>query len=69
MPDKTKSTYRSAIGLIDTRVDLDKKIKTGDSRYNAALSIMAAKLAYENEASIETIVTHHWKVWVPHQIH
>nr|CAD1827026.1 unnamed protein product [Ananas comosus var. bracteatus] len=62
MPDKTKSTYRSAIGLIDTRVDLDKKIKTSDSRYNAALSIMAAKLAYENEASIETIVTHHWKM-------
>ncbi|XP_073010368.1 triacylglycerol lipase OBL1 [Typha latifolia] len=62
IPDKTSSNYRSSIGLIDTRVDLDKKIKPSDSKYHASLSIMAAKLAYENEACIQTIIHNNWQM-------
>lgn len=50
------------IGLLDTRIDLDKNIKPGDHKYHAALSIMAAKYAYENEESIKYTVRNHWKV-------
>ncbi|KAJ3695903.1 hypothetical protein LUZ60_001280 [Juncus effusus] len=61
-PDKDSANYRSAIGLLDKRIDLDKNIKPGDSRYNSALSIMAAKLAYENKNAITSVVTNNWKM-------
>ncbi|KAJ8480520.1 hypothetical protein OPV22_024247 [Ensete ventricosum] len=61
-PKKGSSTYRTVIGLSDTRVELDRKIKPTDKRYHAALSIMAAKLAYENESCIQSIVRYHWNM-------
>nr|XP_019701463.1 uncharacterized protein LOC105060914 isoform X2 [Elaeis guineensis] len=61
-PDNKSSSYMSAVGLIDTRVDLDKKIKPTDEKYLAALSIMAAKLSYENETRIKNIVRDHWNM-------
>ncbi|KAH0452444.1 hypothetical protein IEQ34_019743 [Dendrobium chrysotoxum] len=62
IPVKGSDTYRSAIGLIDTRVQLDKSIKSGDPRYQAALAIMAAKLSYENEPFIESTIKNQWKM-------
>ncbi|KAK1263235.1 hypothetical protein QJS04_geneDACA018583 [Acorus gramineus] len=62
LPDRTAATYRTAIGQLDERVDLDEKIKRGDSGYNAQLSIMAAKISYENEAFIRRTVKDHWKM-------
>lgn len=65
-PDRRSATYRSLIGIIDPRVDLDKKIKPQDNGYDAALSIMAAKLAYENEAFTRSVVKDQWQVIITH---
>ncbi|OEL24373.1 hypothetical protein BAE44_0014608 [Dichanthelium oligosanthes] len=61
-PDKSSPTYRSVTGLIDRRVDLDRSIKPTDDRFDAALCVMASKLAYENEAFIRNVVTSHWQM-------
>ncbi|CAD6259237.1 unnamed protein product [Miscanthus lutarioriparius] len=61
-PDRSSPTYRSVMGLIDRRVDLDRSIKPTDSRFDAALCVMASKLAYENEAFIRDVVTSHWQM-------
>lgn len=64
-PDyKSAATFISTIGNLDKRVDLDKSIKPGDMRYHGELSMMAAKLAYENEAFVRTVVKDHWKVMI-----
>ncbi|KAA8547101.1 hypothetical protein F0562_003530 [Nyssa sinensis] len=62
MPDEKSPTFLSFIGNLDRRVELDKSIKHGDSRYYGALSVMAAKVSYENKAFIETTVRDHWKM-------
>ncbi|KAI9165799.1 hypothetical protein LWI28_020745 [Acer negundo] len=63
MPDKNSASFLSFIGNVDKRVKLDRSIKPGDNeRYFGALSMMASKVAYENKAYIETVVTNHWKM-------
>ncbi|KAK8942126.1 hypothetical protein KSP40_PGU018187 [Platanthera guangdongensis] len=63
IPLKDDATYKSAIGLIDTRLELDESIPREDSsRYQAALSIMASKLSYENHPFIVNTVTQRWKM-------
>ncbi|TXG59424.1 hypothetical protein EZV62_013997 [Acer yangbiense] len=63
MPDKNSASFLSFIGNVDKRVKLDSSIKPGDNeRYFGALSMMASKVAYENKAFIETVVTNHWKM-------
>lgn len=61
-PVKESKTFLSFAGHLDKRVDLDKNIKHGDSRYYSALSVMAAKVAYENKAFVENAVRNHWKM-------
>ena len=61
-PDRSSPTYRSVTGLIDRRVDLNRSVKPAGSRFDAALCVMASKLAYENEAFIRNVVTSHWQV-------
>ncbi|XP_052196043.1 triacylglycerol lipase OBL1-like isoform X2 [Diospyros lotus] len=62
IPDRKSATFLSIIGHVDSRVELDKDIKHGDSRYNAALSMMASKASYENKAYLQTVVTDQWKM-------
>ncbi|KAJ8539517.1 hypothetical protein K7X08_013769 [Anisodus acutangulus] len=61
-PEKSSEKFRSLIGNLDVRVDLDKTIKIGDIRYSPHVSIMAAKLSYENEALNRTVVQHNWQM-------
>ncbi|KAJ4841536.1 hypothetical protein Tsubulata_001740 [Turnera subulata] len=61
-PDPKSSTFTSFVGNLDTRVELDKNIRVGHRRYITSLSLMAAKLAYENEAFISSIIRDHWKM-------
>ncbi|XVE55886.1 hypothetical protein DITRI_Ditri03aG0193200 [Diplodiscus trichospermus] len=61
-PVNSSATFTSVIGNVDTRVELDKNIKPGDKKYKASLSIMAAKISYENEAFIKTKVIEQWKM-------
>lgn len=64
-PDRTSATFLSFIGNMDKRVELDRSIKYDDANYHAALSMMASKASYENEAYTETIVKDRWKVYMP----
>ncbi|CAN6279882.1 unnamed protein product [Urochloa humidicola] len=61
-PDRSSPNYSSCVGLFDTRIELDREINHGDSNYHAHLSIMAAKLAYENELVTRNVVEKHWKM-------
>ncbi|CAM8998799.1 unnamed protein product [Rhodiola kirilowii] len=62
LPNRYSPSYSSLIGNWDPRRDLDEKIKPEDPRYISQLCIMAAKIAYENEAYIENTVKQHWKM-------
>ncbi|KAH0971444.1 hypothetical protein GBA52_023600 [Prunus armeniaca] len=62
IPKKDSRTFLSFIGNLDKRVELDKRIKRGDGNYNAALSMMASKISYENKFYIQTAVQDHWKM-------
>ncbi|CAO2842915.1 unnamed protein product [Amaranthus hypochondriacus] len=64
IPNNSSETYRSMVGLLDGRVDLDPKIQLGHVNYEASLSWMASKLSYENSAYIKTIVENRWKMKV-----
>lgn len=65
-PDKTSASFLSFLGNIDKRIELDSNISHGDTRYYAALSVMAAKASYENNKYIESAVKDHWKVKLTH---
>ncbi|KAJ6841808.1 uncharacterized protein M6B38_305430 [Iris pallida] len=60
LPDPNSMDFKSPFAFIDTRVKLEQNIKPGDSAYYPHLSIMAAKLSYENEARIRSIVRGYW---------
>ncbi|KAJ4834666.1 hypothetical protein Tsubulata_034499 [Turnera subulata] len=62
IPDPTSATFTSVVGSLDKRVDLDKNIGVGSKRYIGSLSLMAAKLAYENEAFVASVVKDHLKM-------
>ncbi|XP_047325178.1 triacylglycerol lipase OBL1-like [Impatiens glandulifera] len=61
-PDPSSAEFSSIIAFIDPRVKLDKNIENTDNLYKPALSLMAAKLSYENEASIQNVVQNVWKM-------
>ncbi|KAK7263133.1 hypothetical protein RJT34_30718 [Clitoria ternatea] len=57
------ANYVSFIGHLDARVGLDNRITCEDPiKYNAALSMMASKVSYENKAFVQRIVEDHWKM-------
>ncbi|KAG9447854.1 hypothetical protein H6P81_013982 [Aristolochia fimbriata] len=84
IPKRGTKEFRSVIGHIDGRVDLNNKpssllgathfpqmkpllvLNPFDpdkiSKNTLDLTVMAAKIAYENEAYIENVVTNHWKM-------
>ncbi|KAJ9674389.1 hypothetical protein PVL29_023755 [Vitis rotundifolia] len=62
LPDKSSAEFTSVVGNLDTRVDLDRSIKNDGLRYSLSLSIMAAKLSYENEDFVQSVVRDHWKM-------
>ncbi|KAJ4834665.1 hypothetical protein Tsubulata_034497 [Turnera subulata] len=61
-PDRTSATFTSAVGNLDARVEMDKKIGVEDNRYIPSLSFMASKIAFENEAFISSAVKVHLKM-------
>ncbi|KAB1220228.1 hypothetical protein CJ030_MR3G017052 [Morella rubra] len=61
-PQSQSATYKSVIECLDERLDLDKSIGQGNKDYNKALSVMACKITYENEAFIQAIVEDHWNM-------
>lgn len=61
---KKSASFVSINGVLDSRVDLDKKVEPGSKKYFASLSAMASKLAYENDHYIKNIVENTWKVFL-----
>ncbi|OMP02007.1 Lipase, class 3 [Corchorus olitorius] len=62
IPDRDSETFVSIVGDLDTRMQLDRNIKNGDSMYYPSLAIMASKSAYNNKAYTQTIVEDHWEM-------
>ncbi|XP_076944510.1 triacylglycerol lipase OBL1-like [Bidens hawaiensis] len=61
-PEESPEKFVSFIGKLDDRLKLDTSIKKGDGRYNSSLSMMAAKLSYENEAFVRAAIQDQLKV-------
>ncbi|KAM7278348.1 hypothetical protein ACFE04_005482 [Oxalis oulophora] len=63
-PEKTSATYRSTIGNLDTRIELEKwkEDDLNEDKHKGLLSFMASKLSYENEAFVKSVVEDHWEV-------
>ncbi|XP_059074644.1 triacylglycerol lipase OBL1-like [Cryptomeria japonica] len=65
MPKRGTENFISFIGHLDGSLDLDHSteniIKSG-SRYCADISMMASKIAYENESVIRNVVIKRWKI-------
>ncbi|XP_010549231.1 PREDICTED: uncharacterized protein LOC104820486 [Tarenaya hassleriana] len=61
-PKESSATYTSFIGSSDRRVELDAKMNVGSEEYKSMLSLMAAKVAYENQAFTTSTVRNHWKM-------
>ncbi|XP_050208645.1 triacylglycerol lipase OBL1-like [Mercurialis annua] len=60
--DRSAVNFRSLIGNLDQRVEMDGNIKPGNRKYKSHLALMASKLSYENEACIKSVVTDHWRM-------
>jgi hypothetical protein len=65
-PDRSSATFTSVLGNLDRRVELDKNIRPDNPKYNASLTMMASKLAYENETFIQTTIRDLWSVTIYH---
>ena len=61
-PNRLSAKFTSVVGNLDPRVELDKSIRYGNTKYNVFLSIMASKLSYENEEFAKIIINDHWNV-------
>ncbi|KAK2660285.1 hypothetical protein Ddye_006818 [Dipteronia dyeriana] len=61
-PDRSSEKFMSLVGFADKRVELDRKIQPHNRKYYSSLSLMAAKLSYENKAFIKSIVKDHWQM-------
>ncbi|XP_059455460.1 triacylglycerol lipase OBL1-like [Corylus avellana] len=61
-PDRSSATFTSVLGNLDQRVELDKNIRPENPKYNASLAMMASKLAYENEAFVQTTIKDQWRM-------
>jgi len=61
LPDPKSEKYLSLIGNLDLRVKLDDVVRE-DYKYYPALSMMASKASYENQAFLKTTVEDNWKV-------
>lgn len=64
-PDEDSPEYTSVVGFADWRKDLDLSIKFDDSfRYYGDLTAMAAKISYESEPFLQSVVNDRWKVYI-----
>ncbi|KAL9326947.1 hypothetical protein ACSQ67_007592 [Phaseolus vulgaris] len=61
LPDPKSEKYLSVIGNLDVRVKLDAVAREG-YKYYPALSMMASKASYENQAFLKTTVEDNWKM-------
>ncbi|CAJ1942817.1 unnamed protein product [Sphenostylis stenocarpa] len=61
LPDPKSEKYLSLIGNLDVRIKLDV-VDREDCKYYPALSMMASKASYENEAFLKTTVEDNWKM-------
>ncbi|KAL2333545.1 hypothetical protein Fmac_014758 [Flemingia macrophylla] len=59
LPDPKSEKYLSFVGNLDVRVKLDP-VQREDYKYYPALSMMASKASYENEAFLKTTVEDYW---------